>query len=335
MHRLAILSCFLLLPVVSSHLARAQEAPAPAGEGDLKELIQQLDSSKFNDRQAASQKLTEAGKAAIPALIETAAGPSREASSRSIDILKKHVQSKDDAMQKAAREALEKLAKSDVPRVAGAAAEALKPKADPNTPQGQFGVPGIQLNGGQIQLQVQAIAGGIGNKRVSVQNVNGVRTTTVEENNRKVKIVDDPQKGINMEVTEKVDGKEQTKKYEAKDADDLKKKHPDAHKIYEESSKQQNIQIQFGGGAIQGIPVFPALPAGRAFPIPPGIRNPIQLKAVQEQLDGVQKELKEAEQRVKKAAENSPQSDELGKSIQQIESARKQLEEAIEKLKTP
>lgn len=331
----AILFC-CVLSVVLSNVLPAQEAPGPAETKDFNELIQQLDASKFNDRQAASQKLLEAGRAAIPALIEAAASPSREASSRSIDILKKHVQSKDEATQKAAREALQQLAKSGEARVASAATEALKPKADPNVPQNPFGVQGIQLNGGQVQIQVQAVAAN-GNRRVSVQNVNGVRTTTVEENNRKVKIVDDPQKGINLEVTEKVDGKEQTKKYEAKDVDDLKKKHPDAHKIYEESTKQQNVQIQIGGGAIQAIPVFPApgFAPGRALPVLPGLRNPAQMRAIQEQLERAQKELKEAEQRVKKVTENNPQADELGKSLQQIEEARKQLEDAIEKLKTP
>jgi len=309
--------------------------PAPAK--DFQELIQQLDAPKFTDRQTASQTLTEAGRAAIPALVEATANPSREVSSRSLDILKKHAQAKDEATQKAGREALEKLAKSGDSRVASAAADALKPKPDPNAPQGRFGVQGIQLNGGQVQIQVQAVAGNA-NRRVSIQNVNGVRTTTVEENNRKVKIVDDPQKGLSLEVTEKVDGKDQTKKYEAKDVDDLKKKHPDAHKIYEESTKQQNVQIQIGGGAIQAIPALPAVPGlapGRAIPVLPGLRNPAQLRAIQAQLERVQKELQEAEQRVKKAAENTPQADELGKSIQQIQEARKQLEDAIEKLKTP
>lgn len=333
MRRLAVVS-LVVLSCASGAAVWAQEAPTPGAPADVKELIQQLDADKFTDRQAASQRLSDAGKAAIPALVEAAASPSREASSRSIDILKKHSQSQDEATKKAAREALEKLAKSDDSRVAAAAAQALKPKDDPNVPAVGGLVPGIQIGGGQVQIQVQAIAGGNVNRRVGIQNVNGVKTTTVEENGRKVKIVEDPQNGIKMEVTEKVDGKEETKKYEAKDADDLKKNHPEAHKIYEQSTKQQNVQIQIGGGAIPALPLAPGI-APRAIPVLPGFRNPAQMRAVQEQLERVQKELKDAEQRLKKAAENSPQADELGKSVQQLEEARKQLEEAIEKVKTP
>lgn len=323
----------LCLNLIAVGIATAQEKDAGEGAADLRSLIQQLDSDKFTDRQAASQKLFEAGKSAIPVIAEAATSPNRETSTRSIDILKKHAQSKDETAQKEARAALEKLAKSDDSRVASAATQALKPMTDPNAPAVPGLVPGvIQLGGGQVQVQVQAFGGNV-NRRVGVQNVNGVKTTTVEENGRKVKIVEDPQNGIKMEVTEKVDGKDQTKNYEAKDADDLKKKHPDAHKIFEESTKQQALQIQFGR-AIPALPMVPAIQA-QAIPLLPGMRTPAQLRPVQEQLERVQKDLKEAEQRVKKAAENSPQADELGKSLQQLEEARKQLEEAIEKIKTP
>ncbi|MBC8873797.1 MAG: hypothetical protein H8E44_30525 [Planctomycetes bacterium] len=63
-----------------------------------------------------------------------------------------------------------------------------------------------------------------------------------------------------MEVTEKKDGKETTKKYAAKNADELKKDHAEAHKIYEKYSKG-------AGGRIQ-IQAFPAQP-GRAIQIAP------------------------------------------------------------------
>lgn len=332
---------FLIAFAFAQPVGLAQEAPAPAEPVDLPKLVQQLDSDKFNERQAATQKLTEIGRDAIPALVEAAKNPSREASSRSLEILRKHLQSKDEALQKAARESLEALAKSDVPRIATGAAEALKPKPDPNQPQ-PFGVPGLQGRA-PIQLQVQAMAVG-GGRRVAIQNVNGVKTTTVEENGRKVKIVEDPAKGIEMEVTEKVDGKDQTKKYEAKDVAELKTKHPEAHKIYEQSAKQPNVQIQFGAvpiaPGIEGIQAIPALP--RALPpfrngLPglPGMIDPQRQNAIREQLDKVQRDLKEAEERIKKNAGEGAQAEEIAKSLQQIEAARKQLEEAAEKLKTP
>lgn len=332
---------WLAVVLVGSFLATAlpaQETPTPPDAAELKRLIELLDSPKFSDRQAATNKLIEAREAAIPALEAAATGPNREASTRSIDILKKHAQSKDEAVQKPAREALSKLAELDQPRIAAAAKEALRPpgKEDPN--QGAPGVPQIQL-GGPIQLQIQAFGGAM-NRRVGIQNINGVKTTTVEENGKKIVIVDDPQNGIKVEITEKVDGKDQTKKFEAKDADDLKKKHPDAHKIYEEHSKQQGIQIQIGGGAIQAFPgIPPGMPGGPQMapfrlPIRPFPAAPLPNRAaIQESLERSQKDLKEAEERIRKSAENSPQAEQLNKALEQLEAARKRLEEAVEQLK--
>jgi hypothetical protein len=61
-----------------------------------------------------------------------------------------------------------------------------------------------------------------------VKNVNGVKDIEAEEVGRKVKIHDDPDEGIEMSVTEKKDVKEVTKVYKAKNAEELKEKHPEA-----------------------------------------------------------------------------------------------------------
>lgn len=345
MTRLAWTAAFLSTCLIASQFAprataqtaestaepTAEAAPAKSTSESTADLIRQLDADKFGERQAASQKLAEAGRSAIAPLAEVARTGSREAGGRAVEILKKHLQSKDEATRQEARAALEKLAALDDARVAGAAKNALQP-AEQAAPGAVPGLPpGIQINGGQIQIQVQAIAGGVAGRKMQMQNVNGVKTIKVEENGRKVQIVDDPQNGIKMEVTEKVDGKEQTKKYEAKDADDLQKKHPDAHKIYEASTKPAAVQIQINGGA---IPVMPALPVPGA-PIPAPFRVPAIDAEQTKRLERVRKDLEGVEQRLKKTAENSPQADEIGKSIAELEAARKQLDEALEKLRSP
>ena len=89
-----------------------------------------------------------------------------------------------------------------------------------------------------------------------------------------------------MRVTENVNGKDKTDTYKAKDADELKKKSPEAYKLYEKYGQGPQIQAGIGNIQIQGI----AVPAGQiqigvpiqAVPLPgnlqppPAIPQPIQ-----------------------------------------------------------
>ena len=96
------------------------------------------------------------------------------------------------------------------------------------------------------------MAANAGANRIRVKNVNGVMTVEVEERDQKVEIVQDPQQGIRMEVTKQKDGQQVTEKYAAKDAAELKKKHPEAYKLYEKYAKVGgNIRFQVQGGVAQ------------------------------------------------------------------------------------
>lgn len=161
---------------------------------------------------------------------------------------------------------------------------------------------------------------------------NGVKEIEAEENGRKVKITDDPAEGIKMEVTEKKDGKEATQKYAAKDAAELKTKHPEAHKLYEEYSQGgANIQIQ--GFAIPAGAIPPgAVPPG--FPGVPGVPGvaraarikllpPDELKAVQEKVAAALKELEGA---AKELGEGK-NADEVKKGVEKVQAAKKLVEE--------
>ena len=316
----------------------AAEAKA-ASPGEIDKLMEQLDSNAFSERQAAQQKLSEIGKAAFPALEKGTQNVSREVAVRSLDILKGHFQKGDDATKAAAKEVFERLAKGNDPSLAKRAAEALStPKPMAQTPPGVPG-PGIvpgRIGAARIQIQVVGGGGGAVNK-MSVKDVNGVKEIEVEENGKKVKINDDPAKGIKLEVTETKDGKETTQKYEAKDAAELKTKHPEAHKLYEEYSKQPaGIQLRVGGfpgGAIPpGFPGIPAIPVAPAAPIRvPRLKilRPDELEAAKNSADSALKEIDSALKTLKDAKSGS---DELKKAQEQLEAAKKKVEELKAKL---
>jgi hypothetical protein len=322
----------------------AKEAQAAPADADIAKAVEQLDSERFADRQAASEKLEAAGKAAIDALEKAALGDSLEVTTRTIELLQKFGNSPDDATKEAASAALERLAKSDRP-AGNRAQEALK-TLQPAQGQGLVLGPGVTIVGGvpgivgniQIQGGVLQIGGG-GMTRISVSNVNGVKRIEAEENGKKIKIDDDPQNGIKMEVTTRKDGKDITEKYEAKNADELKKNFPEAHKLYKQYSggiggNMGAIQVRVGAGnAIQigGGPVATQPAAAAAMPPGQGAGDvPIEvttamMKRLAEQLQALSKgdRLKNApaseRENLKKQAE------ELKRQISDLE---KQLEKS-------
>ena len=111
-------------------------------------------------------------------------------------------------------------------------------------------------------MALQIVAGG-GGVRMTKRTANGVTDVDATEGEKKIKVHDDPQQGVKVEITTTKEGKEVTEKFEAPNADELKKKAPEAHKIYEKYMQNQapgfgRIQICAGGApAIKPIPVQP------------------------------------------------------------------------------
>jgi hypothetical protein len=252
---------------------------AAAGES-IEQLIAQLDSAKYEDRETACAKLAAKGKAAIAALETAAAHGNLEVSSRAMTVLGKLLKSSDEATQDAANEALQHLADGDSPAAAHKARSILDKKnglsnSGPgmNAPGGMI-VPGngfggqIIINGGQLNI-------GGGMRTLSVKNINGVKEIDASEDGKTVKIQDDPAQGIKIELSEKENGKEVTKKYDAKNVEELKKKHPAGYELYKKYAEQPGngimLRVQAGGGMlIPGGNGFPAIPLQPAFPLPPG-----------------------------------------------------------------
>jgi hypothetical protein len=325
------LGALLMVLGIGLALASFADEPPASDEARTAKLIEQLDATRFTDRQAAQQELADLGKTALPALEKAAESETREISGRAIEIIQRHFQGDDAALKAAAKESLERMAKSQSESVARRANDLLSPPKPPE-PQIPRGLQGLRIGRvGQIQIQV---AGGAGPnvKRVSMKEVNGVKEIEAHENSRKVKIVDDPANGIKLEVTETRDGKEETKKYEAKNAEELKTKHPDAHKLYDEYTKApagiqvQGIQIGAGGIVPQGPGQLNVRPIRRAK-----ILRPEELDAARENVEEALKELDASLETLRKEVEKNG---ELKGAVEKTEAAKKRLEELKGKLES-
>lgn len=316
------LSSTLVLFTGTTNLAQESDSVAKESvsqavtDADIAQLIRDLDGNRFSKRQDASRKLKELGERAVPALTEAAMGNSREAASRAFAILKDHFNGEEGPLQAAAKAALKKLAESNKATVARKAQDLLDPKPPPQAAQP------IQIGGGQVQIQF-----GIGGaQQIQMKNVNGAKSINVKENGRSIQIDEDPNKGIKIEVTEKVNGKDVKKKYEAKDAAELKKKHPEGHKIYEKYGKGGPIQFQRAAvPLIRGIQL-------QAFPQPqlPAAPRLIDGKAMGEQLEKISAQVDEAQKLLEKHKANPQQTESLEKAIQQLKDAHQALKKARE-----
>jgi len=192
------------------------------GSGKISSLIKQLNDDEFSNREEAVKKLTELGAAAVPALTRATRNKSPEPSMRAFDIIVRQYRNGNAEAKKKATNALKKIAKSGNSHSAKAK-EALEPPKE---------VAGT-ANNVTAKADIRIGGEGINFKRVSVTVQNGVTTVDAEENGQKVKILEDPKKGISVEITEDKEGKEETTKYQAANTEELRKKHPEAHKIYQ------------------------------------------------------------------------------------------------------
>jgi len=280
---------FAVACVLPASMAYCTDDPAPSiateAPDEISGLIQQLDAPDFSERQEASRKLSEAGKAVFPEVEKAADSGSREVATRAVEILRRHYSGGDLETKQAAEESLKRLAKSGNPAAAQRASDALNPTPMPTIQQVPIGainpalIPLIQQRG--IQIQLGGIAPGQNIvRRTSVRSVNGQREIEVQEGDKTTK-VKDIAGGIEAEFTEKINGKETTRKIEAKDLDDLKKKDAEVARIYETYSRAvRGVQIgAVPGGAAPGG----ALPGG-ALPVP-AVRPPETVKRMIESID--------------------------------------------------
>ncbi|MGO9112468.1 MAG: HEAT repeat domain-containing protein [Thermoguttaceae bacterium] len=326
------------------------DSPAAAREA-MEQLIEQLDAPDFDTRERACGKLAAMGKTAVAVLEKAAAKGNLEVSSRATTVLGKLLKSSDEATENAASEALQHLADGDSASAARKAKSILDRRNGLKNNGPGFVVPGngfggqIIINGGQLNINGGAM------RTLSVKNANGVKEINAVEDGKTVKVLEDPAKGIKVEVSEKQNGKEVTKKYDAKNVEDLKKL-PAGYEIYKKYVGDQpangimQFRIQAGGGnlqipgnAIPAIPLQPALPLQPRQPLLPApampraaapqANNPQQievatrlLKTLSSRLERLPKEHAYKNASPESKAELRKQIDGLSK---QLESLREQL----------
>ncbi len=284
-------------------------------ETDIPKLVRQLGSDQFAERRSASDALQELGKAAFPALSEAAKSGDREVTTRATAILKHHLKSNDQETLDAAQKALQGLAEDSHAVAARLAKQALKPEE----PEVEVNPVLRNLRAAQIaQIQIQ-VQGGNNARQVRVKVANGNKEIKIKEQGREIEIQQAADGSIKMQVTEKKNGKDVVKKYEAKNVDDLKKKHPEAHKIYQQHNRQG---IQLGGIRIGGRPAIQR--PGRPVPVAPFQRNQQQFEKSKKRLDETIKQYRERIEKAEKEIKASK------KAIQDKDGNAQQHEKAIE-----
>lgn len=311
--------------------AMADESPSP---DDVAGWIKQLDDDDFGVRQAAQQSLHRAGAAAIDAVRDAALGKSQEAAARAIDILQRHFRGDDDALRKAAGDVLKQLAAGEDPIVAERAKNALQPQEPKQDQAEEAPLPNrvLPFGGGGIRIEAQAIQiGGDGARRVTMKNIDGNKQIDVEEKDRKIKIVESAEGKIKITISTEEGDMKGNKEIEADSAADLKKKDPDAYKIYEKYSKGGaggRIQFRALPAVPGGIPRIRIAPGGvpRALP-----RRVAPQRGAQERFDNALKRLEEARQRLEEAKDVN--ADSIDEAIKRLDQLRKQLEDQKEKLR--
>jgi hypothetical protein len=201
--------------------------------------IQQLESAEFSERQEASRKLAEAGRGAFEALESAATEGSREVVSRAIEILRRHHEGGEGATRAAATAALSRLKESGHASAAKQASEALDPPKEPEGIALNAALPAVRP---AIRLQIGAIqraglpAGNL--RRTHVKTINGKREIEVQDGDKITNVKELDGDALEAEITEKVNGKETTRKIAAKNLDDLKKQDEAAAKIYEQHARR-------------------------------------------------------------------------------------------------
>ena len=249
---LAVLLIFTF--AMTGGMARAEDT----SPDDIAQWVKELDSDEFATREAAQRKLETAGETAVDAVREAALGESLEAAVRAIDILKKQSRGGDAALKQAATKALQQLADGENAIVAGRATDALKLEAAKTEQPDRNATPFIPL-GGRRAIRIEARYAIIAGRSVSIKEVE----IEAQEKDRKIKIVESREGHIKMKIVGKEDGMDATKEFEAESAEDLKKRNPEAHKIYEKYSYEK---VSKGGRIPVRLRQVPAGPRDAELP---------------------------------------------------------------------
>ncbi len=319
------------------------KAPAPtASEAEIGELVKQLDADDFKARQLAAEKLSALGKSAIPALGEAAQSSQLELMSQALGILRGFYQGNNAELKAAAKEALDKVAAGNNETAAQRAKDIVAPPkdngSDPNNRGniivGNAGQGQIIINGaGRINGRIQ-INGGlpiqIGNARVSsksVSNKDGVKTTKVKQDGVEIEIVEGKE-----EITVKKTENGKTEEFKAKDAEELKKKHPAGHELFEKHAGDKNAAAGAIGLQIGNLPAMPNIQIGQAVPLQPAVPVNAAKARTESYLRSVERMIESAEQTLGRAADTNESKEATKAVAEHLAKAKAELAKAKEKM---
>ncbi len=226
----------LLVGMVSAKAPPASSKPDGRTDKQIERLIKDLDSNTFRTRAQAAKELEKAGVRALDAVSRHAEKGSLETRLRCFKILAKSLWSKDERVAAGAKAVLEKLAKSDNRRVANQAKSALKKSEQKKlAPEQVAKAGGLQVQrmrmdfddgqGTVAHVEVQA-SGGTGPVCASIKT-DRLMATDVKVDGKRIWITENQQGAIEVQIT----GKD-IKTFTAKNAAELKKKYPEAYKLY-------------------------------------------------------------------------------------------------------
>ncbi len=160
--------------------------------------------------------------------------------------------------------------------------------------------PAANAAGAGIRINGQLI-GGPGVQSLKFNMVNDKRHIEAVAGDEKVEITDTNGKDIELKHTRRVDGKSKTDEFKADDLDDLKKKHPDAAKLYEKYAAGPNlgvgggIQMQIGGIGAPRPVQLPRLVPGFRPELNPMPNQTDGARTIRAELDGRKIEITETD----------------------------------------
>ena len=226
--------------------AVAGSRPAEVTEAQIKAWLKDLGATSYKTRKKAAQALWAAGVPVLPHLAASLDDQDPESATLKRGLMRKFLSAEEAEIRKAARAQLEAQAKQE--GTAGESAQALLAKhekteaAKSDHPQQNIvlgdniiiELDGRAGNGIQVQPFGNGVVGAV-QIQMNARNINGAntRSVSVTENGRKIKIQEDG-KGISV-----TDG---DKTVQARNVEDLKKEHPDAHKLYEKYLGKKNAK---------------------------------------------------------------------------------------------
>jgi hypothetical protein len=260
-HTLSLVSLLLVMSVALSPFASAQDSTRqkvrtvpsatepPPDAALIGRWIAELESPSQASRSAAQASLQRTGAAAIEQVAAAARSPNPEVRLRCMEILRRHAGGEEPALAEQSKETLQRLAGDGDMGVARAAESAIAANARSQaakvaadvTQQHRMVVRGGAMIRLRPMVAARAVAVPAVARSVNISIFNGKRTINAKDGDEEVEISDGGEDGITMSISKKSDGKVEKKTYAAKDADELKEKHADAFKIYEQYAKDGGV----------------------------------------------------------------------------------------------